>query len=58
MGKVLLNIQLEENERELLKKYAEKMELTVSTIIRRAIREYLVKRKIIREDSKFFLVLK
>lgn len=58
MGRVQLNIQLEDNERELLKKYAEKAELSISTVVRRAIREYLIKRKIIKEDSKMFLIVK
>lgn len=58
MGKVLVNIQLEENERELLKRYSAKVGIPMSGILRRAIREYLVKRKILKEDSKMFLVIK
>ena len=58
MGKTTVTVHLEEIEKELLKKYADKAELTVSTIIRRAVREYLVKRKIIKEDSKLFLLMR
>ena len=55
---MILTIQLEENERDLLKKYAGKVGLNMSAIVRRAIREYLIKRKIIKEDSKLFLIVK
>ena len=48
MGKVLVNIQLEENERELLKRYSAKVGIPMSGLLRRAIREYLVKRKNVR----------
>lgn len=58
MGRVLLNIQLEENERELLRKYADKVGLNMSAVIRRAIREYFIKRGVIKEGNKMFLLVK
>ena len=42
----------------MVKKYADKLGLTVSGLIRRALREYLIKRKVIKEDSKLFLIMK
>ena len=53
-----ITIAVEEIEKELLKKYAEKTGLTMSGLIRRAMREYLIKRGIIKEGSKLFLIVR
>jgi hypothetical protein len=53
-----ITIAVEELEKELLKKYAEKTGLTMSGLIRRAMREYLIKRGIIKEGSKLFLIVR
>lgn len=56
--KANITVHIEENEKELLKRYCEKTNTSMSTLLRRAIREYLVKRKIIKEDSKLFLLMR
>lgn len=56
--KANITVHVEETEKEILKRYCEKAELSLSTLIRRALREYLIKRKIIKEDSKLFVMMR
>ena len=57
-SKANITVHIEEMEKELLKKYCERMEFGMSTLIRRALREYLIKRRVLKEDSRLFVIIK
>lgn len=54
-SKVTVTAQMEAIEKEFLKKYCDKVDSNYSMLIRRALREYFIKRKVLKEDSKMFL---
>ena len=53
-----ITFNLEDIEKELIKKYAEKAGLSTSSLMRRALREYFLKRGVIKEGSKMFLIVR
>ena len=54
-NKVTITMQMEEIEKEFLKRYCEKTNTNYSSIIRKALREYFIKRNILQEKHNLFI---